>query len=348
MKSAPIRVAPAPGEVATRSAATEASYLKRAAWFEAHTSRHLGIKDPGPVAVAMYALERQQEWAKSSWRQIKASLMFRYGQLATPEALLAVEALRDASQTPCVTKTRRTSGRRAKSVTPKAMERVLSALRSSGSQYAPLLMTWLVLGVEVGLRPHEWAQATMVYATPLEMGDQDAIETDPAAAEVLQPYLRIENGKATNGRSHGKFRHMNLSQVKPATLGLVSEFAEEMRRKAGEGLYPKIYMGCTKLLQRINVRIHSRDSARWVQLYSPRHKFSSEAKRLLDVGGVAALMGHGTTKTATEHYGRRQQGTGSLGARPVASEVIRVRQVRHQAARRLADRAPTAKTGPAG
>jgi hypothetical protein len=347
MNKPPTRVAPAPGELSTRSPETERSYLKRAAWFEAHTSRHLAIKNPTPLAVAMYALERQEEWAKSSWRQIKAALMFRFGQLGTPDALQAIDALRDASQTRCTTKTRRTSARRAKSVTPKAMERVLGAVRGSGSQYAPLLMTWLVLGVEVGLRPHEWTQATLIHATPLEMGDQDAIEEDPASAEKPQPYLRIENGKATNGRSHGKFRHMNLSQVKAGTLDLVSEFAEEMRSKADEGLYPKIYMGCTKLLQRINARIHARDSARWVQLYSPRHKFSSEAKRLLDVGGVAALMGHGTTKTATEHYGRRQQGTGSLGARPVASEVIRVRQVRHQAARRLAEKTPTPKTNPA-
>jgi hypothetical protein len=322
-----------------RTAATERAYLARALWFEAHTARFLGIDGPTPVEVAAYALERRHEWAKSTWRQTKAALIFRYSAMGTAEAMIALDSLRDGDQSPCAVRTDRTSARRAKAVTPEALARVIAEVRRAKSEYAALLETWLLLGAEAGLRPHEWTRAEVIWARPHELGDVEAGAAAPEdnSQDQPQPYLRIKNGKRTNGRSHGEYRHLNLQRLNGAMVDMIGEFASLMCQAQADGLYDSYYGGCRKLLLRINVRLKLAKSDKLVQLYSPRHKFSSQAKKVLETEGVAALMGHKTTKTASEHYGRRSVKTGgSLGPRPVASEVLRVRKVRNARARRLA------------
>jgi hypothetical protein len=290
--------------------------------FEAHTAKQLSIADPSPTVVAAHALERRQEWAKSTWRQFKAALTFRFLAMGTPEALEAVELLRDGNQSPCAKKTRRTSGRRAKNVSPDALQAVVRRVQSSESKYGPVLSTWLLLGAEIGLRPHEWGQSSLVRLPPEDVGDEDSPPGSPL------PYLRIRNAKGTNGRSHGDHRHLNLSALRPDLVELVGRFAKMMSDVAERGDYARYYGACVKLLYRVNRELHRHDQKRWVQLYSPRHRFSAEAKQQLDAEGVAALMGHGTTKTAAKHYGRRVTATGTLGPRPIAAEVARVRKIR--------------------
>lgn len=313
---------PAPGEAASRTSDTEAAYLRRALAFEAFTARQLSIVDPSPAVVAAHARERREEWAKPTWRQYKAALIYRFHAMGTPESLEAVELLRDGDQSMCLKKTRRTSGRRSKSVSKDDLMEVLKEVRASGSKYAPFLTTWLLLGAQIGLRPHEWGQASLVIAKPEEIGDSAVEPGGPAL-----PYLRIRNGKDTNGRSHGDYRHLNLSGLKQDVVQLVGKFTSMMADVVNRGAYEKYYAACKKLLYRINLRLHGDDDQRWIQLYSPRHRFSADAKKQLDAAGVAALMGHGTTKTAARHYGRRVAGDGSLGPRPVAAEVARVRVV---------------------
>jgi len=200
-----------------------------------------------------------------------------------------------------------------------------------------MLETWLLLGAEIGLRPHEWGQATLIYLTPMEVGDVHADVLVGAFGDVVKaPYLRIRNSKTTNGRSHGEFRHLNLSRIKPSLIEMIGEFAELMTEVVESGHYQTYYAACRKLLWRINKSLHGKHPRKWLQLYSPRHKFSSEAKNALGAEGVAAMMGHATTKTASEHYGRRTSATGGLGPRPIESEIIRVRKIRNYKARNAA------------
>jgi hypothetical protein len=340
LQSSQTRRAPAPGEVSTRQPETEQNYLKRALWFEGHTARHLSLENPGPLEVAAYALERREEWSKSTWRQMKAALIFRYVAMGTQLSLEAADILRDGHQSVCVSKTGRTSARRAKTVHLEDLEDVITRIRASTSKYAFMLETWLLLGAEIGLRPHEWGQAQLIFSSPLELGDVDAVDADQDAT-LPQPYLRIKNAKATNGRSHGEFRHLNLSRLRPGLTEMVGEFSELMTDVVRDGLYRLYYESCRKLLYRINVDIHGKKPGKWIQLYSPRHKFSADAKKALGTGGVAAVMGHATTKTASEHYGRRITATGSLGPRPIAAEVIRIRQVRGHKSRTKAAPVPS-------
>lgn len=330
----------------SRTEDTERAYLSRALWFEAHAARNLAAERPSPLQVAAYALERRPEWAKSTWRQIKSALIFRYASMGTPEAQLAVDALRDGHQGVCATNTRNTSARRAKTVSPASLDAVIAGIRASRSIYAPVLESWLLLGAELGLRPHEWVKARVVWASPLELGDVEQADIAEAIGKAEVPYLRVANGKTTNGRSHGEYRHLNLARLDPTMVQVIDEFAQALADIAAQGKYAAYYSGCRKLLTRINSSLHAGKTTRWVQLYSPRHIFSSEAKRLLDREGVAALLGHGTTKTAGEHYGRRSGSSGSLGPRPVAAEVVRVRRIRSGQARRMNQAAPGSTPSP--
>lgn len=291
------------------------------------------------MAVAAHALEMRPEWAKATWRQYKAALLYRYGEMGTTDAQQACNLLRDAGQATCAAKTRRTSGRRAKSVSTEALDAVVKRARASKSEFGPLLATWLLLGAQIGLRPHEWGQAEVLHLYPEHVGDVDALQG------TQLPYLRIRNSKVTNGRSHGEMRHLNLSIMSLDLVKAVAQFAQLMTRATRTGQYERLYQGCAKLLYRINSDLHSNNSTLWVQLYSPRHRFSSEAKKALDLEAVAALMGHGTDKTASKHYGRAISATGSLGPKPIAAEIARVRKVR-QARSTSAARVPSPLPAP--
>lgn len=328
---------PDQGHQTTRMAETERAYMKRSLWFEQHAARSLQVKDVSPIVVAHFALQKRDEWAKSTWRQIKAALIYKYRVSGCEDSLQAIDILNDGQQTPCAKTTKRTSGRRAKSVSTKARDLVIAAVRGSSSEYSSVLEMWLLLGITVGLRPHEWTQAELVYARPSEIGDTEALQLGAIDAEASQPYLRIQNAKQSNGRSSGSFRHMNLSGLDAPLVQMVGEFASLMRAAKLQGRYELMYAGCRKLLLRINQKLHENDDANWVQLYSPRHIFTSKAKKEMELPQVAALLGHGASETAGKHYARKAflGGSGSLGVRPVAAEVLRVRQRRHSLARRL-------------
>ncbi|WP_404666884.1 hypothetical protein [Roseateles asaccharophilus] len=318
---------------------TERRYLRRAMLFEAQAARELSIENPTPQTIAAHALEKRADWTKSSWRQMKASLIFRFKAMGTQQAADAVLMLSQGHQSECAKTSTRTSGRRAKSVTEDAFQAVIKCVMKSRSEFASILSTWMLLGSRIGLRPHEWGQAEVIHSTAAEVGDTAEKREGPL------PYLRVTNSKTTNGRSHGKYRHMNLAGVDAELVAVVGDFAALMTSVTQAGDYDRIYEGCRKLLFRINSNLNRKNKKRWVQLYSPRHQFSSNAKQVLSREELAAVMGHATNKTAGEHYGRRISATGTLGPRPIASEIARVRVVRHAQARNMPPAASTPGAG---
>jgi len=319
--------APAPGEKSTRTEATEQSYLKRALWFAAHASKHLGIDSPTPIEVVHYSFERRAEWTKSTWRQTKAALLFRYESMGTAQSLEAARVLREAGdQSSCVSVSTKTSGRRAKSVSDTDFDKLLGLIRAAKSQYSAMLESWLIMGTICGARPHEWTQSELIYVAPSLIEGPENIVYD--GLDIERPFLKVKNAKRTNGRAHGEFRHIDLSSLSPILLGAVSRFCESMRSLASSGEYLVCYQGCQQLLYRINAksRIRFKRSEKWIQIYSPRHIFSANAKLVLEAQEVSAMMGHGVDRTASSHYGRRAGGGGGVEVRPIAAEVTKVRK----------------------
>lgn len=323
-------LAPAPGDAAGRTEATERNYLKRAIWFASHAGKELGLQDPTPIEVANYALTKRQHWARSTWRQTKAALVFRYSAMGTAASQEAVRLLREhGDQSQCLESTTRTSGNRAKKVSEAALADVIRKVRASSSVYSAMLESWLIMGTVCGLRPHEWTQASVIWAPPSEI-DPLGVGAQTGAGHELdldRPYLRVDNAKTTNGRSLGARRHLDLSSMNVVMLGAIERFCAAMRRIKDNGDYERSYMACQQLLCRIN-SASSLDRVKrpkWVQIYSARHVFSSRAKKVMEPTQVSALMGHGTDRTAHSHYGRRTNEGGAVGIIPVQTEVAKVR-----------------------
>lgn len=328
---------PAPGERGTRSPQSCAEYLAKASQMTRRAARELSLAAPTPQEVAAHVIALKPEWSKSTWRYIKSALIYAWEEQGGDECAAAIQLLAHQSQSECLKTSLRTSGRRAKAFSDTDLHEVLRGIRTTRSQYAPVLSTWVLLGNQVGIRPHEWGMASVIRTAPASIGD---LHFEGQDGDV--PYLRIRNAKATNGRTHGEFRHLNLSGLAPALVESIERFAQMMGSIVEAGSYRRTYESCSRLLRRVNSEIHKNDSERWIQLYSPRHRFSSLAKLHLTQEETAALLGHATTRTAEKHYGKRRSASGSMGARPVAMEVDRIRAVRNYQAAAIA----RAKAGP--
>lgn len=314
----------------TRTESTEDAYLKRALWFEGYVARALNIADASPEKTVCCAIAQKSGWTASTWRQIKASLIFRFESMKTPEALRAVMVLRAETQSGTLKKSTKTSSQRRKNVSDTELERVLQALLGSASKYKDVLSKWLTLGALFGLRPHEYSSSELRWMSTAEVeGCGNTLDR--------RPYLIVKNSKNSNGRTHGIQRHLNLSLIDQDTLNELGEFILLMTLVVHSGEYEKYYEGCKALLNRTNKNMRS-PSGKRLQIYSARHKFAALAKKTLSPQEVGALMGHGTDKTASLHYGNKHLSTGILGVTPIAQEVAKVQQKRRSMPAHLAAR----------
>ncbi len=343
----------------TRSKTTEHAYLRRALWMEESVARELGMANPSPIDVVSFAIASRESWSKSNWRQIKASLIYRYTEMGTEQAIKAAQMIASHSQSACLKRSSKTSAQRLKNVGENDLEQILVAIRGSSSKYASVLETWLQLGARFGLRPHEWCQAQVVWMRPslVELmeqdqgdeessqfiegnvwvqGSEDGFSSSPINPSLDPPtypttndddpcwHLRVTNSKTTNGRSHGPYRHLNLVDCDLRSIRQAAEFSHLMANVKANDLYETYYESCKRLLYRLNVRL-GKGGRKHIQLYSSRHIFTSNAKARYTVGEVGALMGHATDRTATSHYGKRRHGvTGGDWVKPSQAEVKKV------------------------
>ena len=341
-----------------RSKSTEQAYLRRALWMEESVARELGMPNPSPLDVVSFAIASRESWSKSNWRQVKASLIFRYTQMGTEQSLKAAKMIGSHSQSACMNRSNKTSAQRLKNVPLEDLEVLLSTIRATRSRYAMVLEQWLKLGAIFGLRPHEWCQAQVVWMAPsqaaqLDCDDAASWESLQGAGEAwrqgtetgrltpthpsLDPlshssadedapcwHLRVLNSKNSNGRSHGLFRHLNLSDCAIDLVRQAAEFSQMMTNAKANDLYETYYEACKRLLHRLNVNL-GKQGRKHIQLYSARHIFTSNAKATYSIREVGALMGHATDRTATSHYGKRRHGvTGGDWVKPNQAEVSRV------------------------
>jgi hypothetical protein len=159
----------------------------------------------------------------------------------------------------------------------------------------------------VGLRPIEWKSAYI----------------DVVDGETL---LVVVNAKNTNGRAHGMLRHLNLSNVKETEINLIHrQLAIVGRYNTNDTSWARYYSAIRLTIYKMTRKALS-SRRKYPTLYSTRHQFAANAKSVgLSKVEIAALMGHAVDVTAAEHYGRRKHGSGQLGVRPDANEVLRVR-----------------------
>jgi integrase len=307
----------------SRSTQTKVDYIRVATRLARKAKKELGIegRDPDPREVVVYVIDTWPTLARATRRFYKASLNYWLepqvsSEAAEARALLAGTADEDggAGSNGAVgySKVKRTSAKRARSLSDANFGLLMDALATSGSRYSGAVRHWLIAGKHAGGRPCEWKTADL----------------DEACAP---PVLTLQNAKSTNGRSHGKTRRLALTGVPPKDVQVIRRHIETVKAYARSGKYEEYYENCAKLLQRYARKLWPNQATGNICLYTLRHRFSSDAKSTLSRVGVAAVMGHGSINTAGRHYGKRRDGAGQVSVRPSQEDVEAVRRLNPEA-----------------
>ncbi|WP_297392080.1 site-specific integrase [Acidiferrobacter sp.] len=180
-------------------------------------------------------------------------------------------------------------------------------------------MAWMEAGIRTGLRPGEWAQATLDHPTP-----------------GGRAVLTVPNAKHTNGRGHGVLRRIAL--LTPETEEWVRRHLALLRERQIQGIsFTTHYRNTRRALN----RAYQRAGTRGPSLYSARHQFKTNARAAgISAWDLAYLMGHAATSTAQCHYGRGRTQTSAFTVAPAPAAgdptpVIRVGELSERPDRRI-------------
>ena len=202
----------------------------------------------------------------------------------------------------------RTSARKRKSDTPAELEAVLAELTAATHFAAAIAYGLLLYGHEFGLRPSEWASASIVKGC-----------------------LVVANAKATNGRANGESRSLGLDRLpEEYTAGLASFLnclSNTMAKKSwSKVIYPaargQLRVACKRAAAQVPTLRN-----RPIAFYTGRHVVAGRAKGTMQRDSVAALLGHATDRTATTNYARARsiKGWGPILAEPDPGQIATVK-----------------------
>lgn len=203
----------------------------------------------------------------------------------------------------------RTSSQKSKRLDVEDIRLLRDATKDSRSQWVLPGLLWLSANIAVGLRPVEWRYSQL-------------IEIDS------KPFLKVLNSKHTNGRSHGEYRHIDLSgliQIEMMWLRLQLRTAQQYAHSDKE--WNHYYNSVRWTIHHIT-REHLGNRRKFPTLYSSRHQFAANAKlEGLSKADIGAMMGHATDVTASQHYGRKIHGRTGFRSRPLQEEVDKVKRI---------------------
>jgi hypothetical protein len=261
-----------------------------------------------------WAIGLRPTLSRSSWRQYKAALRCALGLQQSPERKEALEQLNQADTGPCKRITRNTAAQKSRTLKPADFKAIQNYLLSKESKLAQATVVWLAAGTITGLRPCEW------YGTRVkEHGDGKRI-------------LIVPNAKNTNGRANGDFRTLDLTALEPKPFALVKRHMAFVAEFPSADALRRAYHSCRKLLHKATRQLWPHRE-KYTTLYTARHQYCADAKRVLSRAEIASLMGHASSRTNAVHYARRISGQSGFRIRPNPTEVARVRQKaesRHQ------------------
>lgn len=298
------------GQTPSRTISTEIEYFHRYRLLRQLAAQQ-GITLDDHLGFAKWVVARRPTVVASYWRRLKAVALLGLDREGAASARDGEDLLR-SEQSTGASKTPSRPGK-LKRLPEEDLSKVLEALASRpNSELSRIAALWLQAGRLVGLRPCEWRDSSLLPA-------------DGAGG----PYLSVINAKRTNGRSHGERRTLDLGPLRPEDRRTIEIFLN-LIQGYGPSAFGRLQRGCTELLSRLNAELWPRRKQR-ITLYSPRHQFSADAKRVMRRRDLAALMGHRTTRTANLHYADRRYGVDRLGLEgvpglpiPNAAEVERV------------------------
>lgn len=258
-----------------------------------------------PDAIEWCIARHLPSWSQGTWRMIRCGyrqLLNRLSEAGRVDKEIASKLIQKMEASKGLTKKERekkkkTSSRRKKVVTLEHVRMIEEHVTERNSVWGVPLVLWLKAAMATGLRPNEWQTA--------RLKEKDG-----------RVVLWSENFKFNESRSYSDHREIDLTGLPEEWVESVKEhlrFIEGVNAPSSKISYAQYYQGCTSLLYECNKRLWPRRKAN-INLYTGRHQFSANAKANTVVSDVerAAMMGHKTTKTSTERYGRKSSGSNGL------------------------------------
>lgn len=300
------------GAARSRSEATEREYARRAKRFLEWLKSRSMPADWRGLVLAYEALVR--DLAPSSRRQYRAALRWWCEQRLSEEAALLFTARvaeidrqwRAAQR--AEGSRRRKGGGLLRQMPEETRRKIANGLYGLGTVYGLVAGDLVLATPVVGLRPKEWAEATLEGDT-----------------------LSVVNAKFKEGvRANGRLRVLRMDRAKMAAdeQQAIARLVLYMAGRSWNSIRPNL----SPLFKQVIAGLVAAGEieARWKRLrfYDARHQFSAELKADLDAtkGEVAAAMGHASAMTAVHHYGRRRRAERPSAVRPTAESVAAVKK----------------------
>lgn len=297
-----------------RSAATVAGYERDYRRQVNRLAKETGVSNPTPDEVVADLILRRPNLTMSSWRYNKAAALY-FIETYHPEHHEAIEQLRQHSSAGLKRTSANTGGRKIKHVpeTPwREIRHVIERRIKDGHRHAGGLLSVLEGTLLVGLRPIEWSfsELTLHEATQ-------------------RPVLRVRNAKHSNGRANGAYRELFVDDLSPQELETIREALRYCAASNPEdAARVKLALKHEMEAARMMAVAGSRKPMSSITMYSFRHQFIADAKQTFETPLlISATVGHSSTKTAFEHYGKRRHGRGRVRVYPTPESVAAVQNV---------------------
>lgn len=299
------------------------AYLNRGnqLWRKAIKELHINAYEMTPVKYICWLEGKLPELMPSSRRQYIASTRcmldamlhqatdddVKYELMTTLEYALAMKSEKYNPAVPTKKPWRgNTSSQKSKKFSDEEFELFLSEVKKLKWKWSMYAAVWIAANRLVGLRPSEWRNVVLKEGNSI--------------------ILEVGNGKHTNGRANGEFRHIDITDLSKNELVIIKrqlKLASKFATTVAD--WNAYYGGVRQAIYRIARRIQG-DQRKYLSFYSTRHQFSADAKASgMSKAEVAALMGHASDKTATSHYGKKKHGGSGFRVKPDANEVATVR-----------------------
>lgn len=222
------------------------------------------------------------EWSKSTWRLRKASMIYYMKKFGSQEIVTSIASIQHINNSP---PKKRTSQKKAKYLPIEQLVQLIQKLEENAGYNDQLIAKWLLSGLLTGLRPGEWLNAKIENNT-----------------------LIVKNAKFSDNRSCGEYRLQHFSSDKMDYLKTVYEFVDELNKlNLSKHKFNELYQSCRRRLYVINKQLWPNND-KHITLYTARHQFAANAKNIYTPIQIAALMGHASSETAQETYGKKRYG----------------------------------------
>ena len=311
----------------TRTAGTQAEYLKRGRSLLARYKRETGLvmaadEDLDPRVFVRWLFSLKLELTAPSWRAYRLAARACIQALphaASPEAMSLLDG--DVGAGPDELRPPEPGQQGvghaepgwARRIDKAHFDAVLASLPLfSRSQMVPPLQDWMVAGIHTGLQSSEWASAFL--------------ETwqDPQQPQERRVWLHIVNAKA----AHSAYRTIDISNFSDDTFAAVQRMVDRAKTWSSANKFDQRRSQCTQILANIFAATFPQQRQR-CSLDTLHHQFVNNAKTKYARAEVAALIGYVGNEAAVDRGKRRlawpDQEISEIPV-PMAAEVTQMRQ----------------------